>query len=231
MHISGHDGINQMEVEQISLLYTAFRRITDLQLIQIPNITLNTLWINNISRSKGLMERIDIFISLDTSIADIKTLRQEMLAFITAPENVRDFQEEITLCCIGLGTMDKLQLQLEVRHKSNWTTETIRAARHAKLIYAMVLATRKIPIFGPGGGAAPLGDPSNPSYNVAVSDEIAAATRDKAAKDADAARIHPLGPREPSRVPDGPTASEPLSTIPESVAASTLNAVSLVKLH
>lgn len=84
---------------------------------QIPNITLNTLWINNISRSKGLMERIDIFISLDTSIADIETLRQEMLAFITAPENVRDFQEEITLCCIGLGTMDKLQLQLEVRHK------------------------------------------------------------------------------------------------------------------
>lgn len=86
---------------------------------------------------------------------------------------------------------------------------------------------RKIPIFGPGGGAAPFGDPSNPSYNVAVSDEIAAATRDKAAKDADAAIIHPLGPREPSRVPDGPTASEPLSTIPESVAASTLNAVSL----
>ena len=91
----------------------------------------------------------------------------------------------------------------------------------------MVLAIRKIPIFGPGGGAAPLGDPSNPSYNVAVSDEIAAASRNKAAKDADTARLHPLDAREPSRVPEGIAASETLSTIPESVAASTLNAVSL----
>ncbi|PVH74771.1 hypothetical protein DL98DRAFT_575425 [Cadophora sp. DSE1049] len=227
VHVSGPDGINQMEVEQISLLYTAFRRVTDLQLIQIPNITLNTLWINNISRSKGLMERTDIFISFDTSIADIETLRQEMERFVTAPENVRDFQPEITLRCVGLGTMDKLQLQLEVRHKSNWTIETIRAARHAKLICAMVLAMRKIPIFGPGGGGAPLGDPSNPSYNVAVSDEIAAAARDKAAKDADAARLYSLSLRELSKVPEGPAGSETLPAIPESVAADSLNAVSL----
>lgn len=90
-------------------------RSTDID--QIPNITLNTLWINNITRSKGLIERIDIFISIDTSLADIETLRQEMAAFVTTPENTRDFQEEITLRCVGLGNMDKLQIQLEVRHK------------------------------------------------------------------------------------------------------------------
>jgi hypothetical protein len=57
---------------------------------------------------------------------------------------------------------------------------------------ALVLALRKIPIFGPGGGGAPLGDAANPSYSVAVSDDVAAAAREKAAKDADAARMSPL---------------------------------------
>ena len=85
--------------------------------IKISNITLSTLWINNISRSSGLMERIDIFISFDTTIADMQTLRQEMEKFVTAPKNIREFQSEIVLRCVGLGTMDKLQLQLEVRHK------------------------------------------------------------------------------------------------------------------
>jgi len=59
---------------------------------------------------------------------------------------------------------------------------------------ALVVALRKIPIFGPGGGGAPLGDPANPSYSVAVSDDVAAAAREKAAKDADAARMSPLNP-------------------------------------
>jgi small-conductance mechanosensitive channel len=33
--IYGPDGINRLEVEQISLLYTAFKRITDLEVIQV----------------------------------------------------------------------------------------------------------------------------------------------------------------------------------------------------
>lgn len=33
--IYGPDGINRLEVEQISLLYTSFKRITDLELIQV----------------------------------------------------------------------------------------------------------------------------------------------------------------------------------------------------
>ncbi|KAL2065215.1 hypothetical protein VTL71DRAFT_2884 [Oculimacula yallundae] len=227
VHISGPDGINQMEVEEMSLLYTVFRRITDLELIQIPNITLNSLWINNISRSRGLMERIELFISFDTSISDIEALRQEMENFVTASENVRDFQPEIVLRCVGLGSMDKLQLQLEVRHKSNWAIEAIRATRHSKLMCALVLAMRKVPILGPGGGGAPLGDPSNPAYSVAVSDEIAVAAREKAAKDADAARLHPLSQTSASDVPKSHDEGETLATIPESLASDALNAMDL----
>ncbi|TVY38847.1 putative MscS family protein [Lachnellula occidentalis] len=190
--ISGPDGINSLVVEQISLLYTSFKRIKDLEYIQIPNSVLNTLWINNISRSKSLLERIDIYISFDTSFEDMNALRLEMQKFVSDEENRREWQEDVMLRCLGVGSMDKLQLQLEVRHKSNWSVEHIRAARHSKLICALVLALRKIPIFAPGGGAAALGDPTNPAYSVAVSDEVATAARHKATVDLDAARLMPL---------------------------------------
>jgi hypothetical protein len=164
-------------------------------------------------------------------MSDIEALRLEIQSYITAPENSRDFQPEIVLRCVGVGSMDKLQLQLEVRHKSNWPNEQIRAARHSKLMCALVLALRKVPIFGLGGGGAPLGDPANPTYSVSVSDEIASAAREKAAKDADATR-HPVNSQPQTAVPENSelrqnSANDPLAPIPESKAADALNAIRL----
>lgn len=120
VHISGPDGVNRLEVDSISLLYTSFKRVTDLELIQIPNSVLNTLWINNVSRSKGLLKRMEMYISFDTSMEDIETLRAEMEAFVRREDNKHEFQPDIVIHCIEVGSMDKLQLQLEARHKSNW---------------------------------------------------------------------------------------------------------------
>lgn len=196
---------------------------------QIPNIVLNSLWVNNISRSRGLMERLDVFISFDTSLEDIDTLRRELEKFVTHADNVRDYHPDIVLRCLGVGNMDKLQLQLEVRHKSNWSVETVRASRHSKLMCALVLALRKVPIFGPGGGGAALGDSANPAYSVTVSDEIATTARDKAAKVADAARLHPVNVNANSAVKSEPSAEtggyETLASIPESMSANALNSV------
>ncbi|KAI9745901.1 MAG: hypothetical protein M1818_000582 [Claussenomyces sp. TS43310] len=186
--IWGPDGtMNRLSVEQISLFYTSFKRIDNMEWVQIPNNVLNGLWINNVTRSKAMIERIDISISFDTSIDDLEALRAEMESFVRAPENNRDFQQDVILHCNAVGGMDKLQLILE----SNWSVETLRAARHSKLMCALVLALRKVPIYGPGGGALPLGDPGNPAYNVAVSDADAAKAREKAAKDANLARLNP----------------------------------------
>jgi hypothetical protein len=85
--------------------------------------------------------------------------------------------------------MDKLQLKVEIRHKSNWHNETVRAARRSKFMCALVLALRKIPIYAPGGGNEALGGPTNPGYSVAVSDEMAAAARDKAKEAKEAKRL------------------------------------------
>jgi hypothetical protein len=114
--------------------------------------------------------------------------------------------------------------------------ENIRASRHSKLMCSLVLALQKIPIFGPGGSGAPLGDPSNPSYSVAVSDDVAAAARDRAAKDADAARMSPLNPlnshhSENSRLPTVEEEEQAEKNMPglasETMAADAMNAIRL----
>jgi hypothetical protein len=54
----------------------------------------------------------------------------------------------------------------------------------------LFLQLPKVPIFGPGGGVAPLEGTANPAYNVAVLDDATVAAQDKAAKDADLARLY-----------------------------------------
>jgi hypothetical protein len=85
-----------------------------------------------------------------------------------------------------------IKYEMVIVIQSNWAVEGVRAARHSKIMCALVLALRKIPIYGPRGRAPPLSDPSNPAYSVAVSDGVAAKSKEKAAKDADSARLHPL---------------------------------------
>lgn len=182
-------------VEQISLLFTIFKRIDSMKMVQVPNIVLNNLWIENITRSKAMKEQLDMYISFDTSLEDIETLRSEMEAFVRHPDHSRDFQSDITLEAVGIGNMDKMQLKVEIRHKSNWANESIRAARRSKFMCALVLALRKVPIYGPGGGGEPLGGATNPGYSVAVSDELAAEAREKAAAAKEAKRLIPSPPK------------------------------------
>lgn len=183
-------------VERISLLYTVFVRIDKMQTVQVPNIILNNLWIENVTRSKAMKEVIEINVSFDTSFEDIELLRQEMEKFVRSPDNSRDFLPDIIISVGGVGDLDKLQLRVVIKHKSNWHNEAVRATRRSKFMCALTLALKRIPINAPGGGGEALGGPTNPSYSVAVSDEIAAASRDKAEKDKQAARMIPPKPAE-----------------------------------
>lgn len=157
----------------------------------MPNIVLNNNWIENISRSKAMKEDITINIMYGTSFEDIELLREEMEKFVRHPDNSRDFQPDIAMGVSSLGDLDKMALDIVIKHKSNWHNEIVRATRRSKFMCALALAMQKVPIFGPPGGLEALGAASNPSYAVAVSDEFAATARDKFAKDADAARLVP----------------------------------------
>jgi hypothetical protein len=193
-------------VEHISLLYSIFKRVDTHKTVQIPNIVLNTVWIENVTRSKAMRERISMFISFDTSLEDISAVKAEIQAFVGDKENSRDFQPDVEVEVVGLAEMNKLELRVEIRHKvstsfdsaivsnpsqSNWANEALRAARRSKFMCALVLALRKVPIYAPGGGDAALGDASKPSYSVAVSGIEAQASRKKFLDDKEAKRLYP----------------------------------------
>ena len=191
-------GEEQLTVEHISLLFTVFKKLKNHKTTQVPNIVLNANWIDNISRSKAMREQILMYINFDTSLEDIQLLRNEMQAFVLDKDNSRDFQPDIDVEITGIAEMNKMELRVEIRHKSNWANETVRAARRSKFMCALVLALRKIPIYGPGAGDAALGDISKPTYSVAVTDTEAAANRDAFAAKKEAKRL------VPSKKPDVP---------------------------
>jgi hypothetical protein len=88
----------------------------------VANIVLNTVWIENVSRSKAMREQLLMYISFDTSIEDIQLLKNEMQNFVLAPENSRDFQPEIDVEVTGIAEMNKLELNVEIRHKVSRTS-------------------------------------------------------------------------------------------------------------
>lgn len=86
----------------------------------------------------------------NATFAHIQTLRDELERFVRHKEKYRDFMPDIDIEVVGPGAMDKLQLRVDIRHKSDWAIESIRPARRSKFICALALAVRKIPIRTPG---------------------------------------------------------------------------------
>lgn len=116
---------DQLTVEHISLLFTVFKRVNNGKFVQVPNIVLNNLWVENVTRSKAMREQITLYCSFDTSFEDVEALRQEMAAFVTDPANSRDFQPDIEVQVTGIAEMNKMELRIECRHKSNWVSPLI----------------------------------------------------------------------------------------------------------
>ncbi|KAK4892423.1 hypothetical protein LTR27_009079 [Elasticomyces elasticus] len=187
--------INAVElvVERISLMYSVFRRVDNDKTVQIPHNVANTLWIENVSRSKQMKERLSINVAATTSMEDVLALRNELNKFVAAPENKRDFMPELDIELRNLNDLDKLELRVEIRHKSNFANEQLRNARRNKFMVELLAATRRVPIEPPGGSAPALGDPANPAYSVAVSNVEAESFRSKHTTEAEAKRLFPTG--------------------------------------
>ncbi|KAK1144615.1 hypothetical protein N8T08_004918 [Aspergillus melleus] len=141
-------------VERISLLFTVFRNVADHRITQVPNVVLNNLWIDNFTRSNAMHETLTIPVKFETTFVDIQNLKEELEQFVRDKDNCRDFQPELDVDVVGVGDMDKLELTVNIRHKSNWSNESVRAARRSKFMCALVSAVRKIPIRAPGAEAS-----------------------------------------------------------------------------
>lgn len=110
-------GDDQLVVKQISLLFTVFKHVNTHKLTQVPNNVLNTMWIQNVSRSDAMREQLLIYIDFGTTLEDIQLLRNEIKAFVTDKENSRDFQPDVDVEVTGIANMDKMELKVNIRHK------------------------------------------------------------------------------------------------------------------
>jgi hypothetical protein len=185
----------QLVVERISLLFTVFKRVQTGNMCQIPNIVLNGLWVDNITRSKAMREQLTVNASYDTSFEDIQLLKHEMQKFVRDKDNSRDFQPDIDIDVLGFGDMNKMELRIEIKHKSNWSNETIRAARRSKFMCALVLALKRVPVYAPGGGGAVLGSSDAPTYSVSLDPDQAKSNKDAFAAAKDAKKLVPTPPQ------------------------------------
>ncbi|KAG4433479.1 hypothetical protein IFR05_011044 [Cadophora sp. M221] len=181
---------DQLTVTHISLLFTTFKRISNHRTVQIPNNILNSLWVENVSRSEQMREQVGIFVSFSTSFDDIQTLQNEMENFVR--ENSREYSQGADIQLLSTAEMNKLELRLEICHKRNWANESVRAAQRSKFMYALVAAMRKVPVYAPGGGDAALGDKANASYSVSISSTEALYHRENYKSEQDSKRLHPL---------------------------------------
>ncbi|CUS07799.1 unnamed protein product [Tuber aestivum] len=161
----------RFQVEHISLLYSVFKRVDNNKVTQVPNNVLNTKWVENISRSKYMQELVKIGVNYDTSHEDILRLREELLLFVR--ENNRDFQQELEVEVIGINELDKLEIKVEIKHKSNWSNEALTCQRRNKFFCALVRILKKIPIYGVGLGDPAVGEEAKPMFTVAISDDKA----------------------------------------------------------
>lgn len=158
-------------VERISLLFTIFRCVSDHRITQVPNAVLNTLWIDNLTRATAMHEHLAVSVSFGTTIAHIQSLREEMEFFVRDKDNCRDFQPDLDVEVVGLGNdTDRLQLRVDLRHKSNWANESVRAARRSKFMAALVMAMRKLQVRGPGDTPLPGSVEPTPAPSISTED-------------------------------------------------------------
>ena len=158
-------------VERISLLFTVFRCVADHRSTQVPNAILNTLWVDNLTRASAMHERLTISVSFGTTLAHIQSLREEMEFFVRDKDNFRDFQPDLDIEVVGLGSdTDRLVLNVDLRHKSNWANEAVRCARRSKFMCALVMAMRKLQIRGPGDTPLPGSAETTPAPSINTED-------------------------------------------------------------
>ena len=156
-------------VEHISLMYSVFRRVDSDKTVQIPHQIANTLWIENISRSRAMKERLTFSVSPATSNEDILALRSELQRFVTADENRRDFNDEVDIELLSVGNMEKLDLQVEIRHKvsrhcsnntESTTTNELFSPTGPTSCNAPPAATNSCVSFSPSCAASPSSHPA-----------------------------------------------------------------------
>ncbi|KAF5093683.1 hypothetical protein D0Z00_003919 [Geotrichum galactomycetum] len=120
-------------VKEISLLFTVFTRVGDSTVVQAPNSMLNTLWIDNLSRSGPQTFSIKLYLGLpDTSLSQIQAFKERVNQFVL--DNPKDYFANPFISCTDLPDLDRVCLYMAVTFTNNFSDGGVFSTRRNQLI-------------------------------------------------------------------------------------------------
>ncbi|KAK9454382.1 Mechanosensitive ion channel-domain-containing protein [Dipodascopsis uninucleata] len=175
-------------VDHISLLHSVFHHVGNQRSVQVPNSVLNSLFIENVTRSNSLSETVTVPVNIITTSEDLESLRVQIETFVH--QNARDYRSDVFVGFTGISAVDRITMLVKVHYKSNAFSDVTRLQRRNELLTAISTAIQKVPIYPPGVDGTPgLGTVDQPTYTVSVGDDIAQSRFDKFIKERDSARF------------------------------------------
>ncbi|KAK2463270.1 hypothetical protein APHAL10511_004925 [Amanita phalloides] len=135
-------------VQEINLLSTIFVDSSSAY-VQAPNNILNTLWIQNIRRSKEMSEPFAFDVEYTTSFQELELLRAKMLDFLETEK--RDFNAIFDLTIKDIPDQEMMTLTVNIMYRSNWQQDALRVKRRNKWLCALKKALGDVKIYGPKG--------------------------------------------------------------------------------
>ncbi|KAF3039436.1 hypothetical protein E8E11_005176 [Didymella keratinophila] len=139
---------SELLVEHIALLYTTFVRIDTGERTQLPNNMLNGHWVDNVTRSQVIREKLSIRVAVDTDDEQIVKLREKM------EEEMREWKVTTTIEVVNIFDMQALELQCGVEYKlgsslKETSSENARGQLRSQIMSAWIAVLRQVCIQAP----------------------------------------------------------------------------------
>jgi small-conductance mechanosensitive channel len=135
-------------VQEINLLSTIFID-SNSAFVQAPNGILNTLWIQNIRRSKEMSEPFTFDVAYTTTFSDLEKFRDKMLNFLQKEK--RHFQPIFDITIQDFPDQTMMTLCTSINYKSNFQQDSLRVKRRNKWLCALKAILAEVKIYGPKG--------------------------------------------------------------------------------
>jgi small-conductance mechanosensitive channel len=168
-------GVTTMATVEMSLLYSVFRDVSSGALRQAPNAILNTLWIDNISRSGPMSAGFTLHLGLpETTMDDIEKLRSRVDEFLE--DNIRDYYPSPYIQITDYPDLDRVSLTISIKYRNNFADGTLFGVRRTKFLQFLGECVNTIPLHIPRRTDT-FSNPELPMFSVNASPEGASSKK------------------------------------------------------
>lgn len=126
-------GLQRMSVKEISLLYTVFQDGSSNVIRQVSNSVLNTLFVDNVSRSPPQCFNIKLILGLpETTFDDVERLKVLIDDYLE--ENARDYLPNPWYQVTDLPDLDRIMLNFQITPRINMEDSTMWGNRRTRFL-------------------------------------------------------------------------------------------------